>query len=76
MNNAPLNLSEYIDQAAADLPAMLTRKEAQCLARVSGRTISRWIDSGRLQATKTSPGRCGRVLIPKAALVRLLSGHA
>lgn len=49
---------------------MLTRDEAAAALRVTPRTVSEWIKSGKLKAVK--PGR--RVLIPREEIDRLLRG--
>jgi excisionase family DNA binding protein len=64
------------DVLPAEAPHLLTRAEAAELARVSTRTVARWIASKRLKAIKTHPGRTGRVLVPKAALLAMLTGGA
>lgn len=61
------------DLLPAEAPHLLTRTEAAELARVSTRTIARWIASKRLKAVKTHPGRTGRVLVPKSALLAMLT---
>lgn len=61
------------DLLPVEAPHLLTRTEAAELARVSTRTIARWIASKRLKAIKTHPGRTGRVLVPKAALLSMLT---
>lgn len=61
--------------AAAHLPPTITIAEAAFFARVSGRTVRRWIASGRLQCGRTHPGRRCRVVIPRTALVGLLAGE-
>lgn len=71
MNNVGL---EDLGTAASELPSLLTCQEASRFARSCERTIRRWISSGRLAATKTSPGKRGKILIPRAALLRLLAG--
>lgn len=67
-------IDDDLAAAAADLPKLLTLVEAADLARVTCRTVRRWRDCGRLAAAKTDPGQQGRVLIPRAALLRLLAG--
>jgi excisionase family DNA binding protein len=62
--------------SSPDLPHLLTRAEAAQFARVSTRTIARWIAAKRLKAIKTHPGRTGKVLVPKAALLAMLTGDA
>jgi acyl CoA:acetate/3-ketoacid CoA transferase alpha subunit len=68
-------LAADLAAAAADLPSLLTRQQAATFAQVDVRTVSRWIASGRLQAAKSHPGKTGRVLVAKNALLRLLSGE-
>lgn len=60
-------------QAAKELPDVLDCKEAANFARVCARTIRRWVASGRLPAARTAPVS-GRLLIPKAELLNLLTG--
>ena len=60
--------------ATAGLPGVLTLREAAGLLRVSERTMRRWINSGRLQAGKTTAGNGGKLLIARAAIERILRG--
>ena len=48
-----------------ELPRRLTREEAACVARVSGRTIRRWIIAGLIRANKPAGGR---VLVDRDSL--------
>jgi excisionase family DNA binding protein len=68
-------LRSDLDQAAraADLPKILTVQEAATFVRCHGRTVRRWIASGRLRAAKTHPTQRGRVLIPLENLIRMLA---
>jgi excisionase family DNA binding protein len=70
-------LKSELAQAAVDLPTLLTRQQAADFAHVTTRTISRWLEDGRLRAAKTHPdGGRGRTLILKASLLALLGGEA
>ena len=56
-----------------DLPPLLLVGEAARTARVSPRTISRWIEDGLLRATKALRGKgSSKVLIPREALLAFL----
>jgi hypothetical protein len=70
------NLLTDLTHAAAELPPLLTRHQAAVFAHVTLRTISRWLEDGRLKAARTHPdaGR-GRTLIIKSSLLALLSGQ-
>ncbi|MCB9893373.1 MAG: helix-turn-helix domain-containing protein [Planctomycetes bacterium] len=69
-------LRSELAQAAVALPPLLTRQQAAAFAHVTTRTISRWLEEGRLKASKTHPdaGR-GRTLILKSSLLALLGGE-
>lgn len=71
------SLQAGLAQAAMDLPPLLTRRQAADFAHVTLRTISRWLEDGRLRAARTHPdaGR-GRTLILKTSLLALLGGEA
>lgn len=58
-------------------PPLLTRQQCANLAQVTARTISRWIEEGRLRVARTRPdaGR-GRTLILKSSLLALLGGES
>ncbi len=59
--------------AVASLPLNLTCAEAAEFARVDPRTIRRWIAAKRLLVARTHPSR-GKILVPRDALLRLLTG--
>lgn len=63
---------DIIDEALADAPAIMTRKEAAKVARMSTRELSRRVERGEIQAIKYTPGRSGPVRIPRAAIARFL----
>lgn len=67
-------LTLELTTAAAELPPLLTCEQAAKFAHVCKRSIRRWIRAGRLKAGKTHPGRNGKIVVPKTALVALLSG--
>lgn len=71
------SLAADLAQAALALPPLVTRHQAAEFAHVTLRTISRWLEDGRLQAARTHPdaGR-GRTLIIKSSLLALLGGEA
>ena len=69
-----MSLSSDLSAVLADLPDLLTPREAADALRVDVRTVNRWRASGRLRSVKTSPGQQGRVLIPKAAVLAFLTG--
>jgi excisionase family DNA binding protein len=71
------SLKSELAQAAVGLPPLLTRQQAANFAHVTLRTISRWLEEGRLSAARTHPdeGR-GRTLILKSSLLALLGGDA
>lgn len=58
-----------------DLPYTLTRAEALVVMGISLRTLSRAIDAGELRVVKTAPGRGGRVVIPRAEVIRWMSAR-
>lgn len=70
-----IGLKAELAQALAALPQLLTRQQCADAAHVTTRTISRWLEEGRLQAAKTHPdaGR-GRTLILKSSLLAMLGG--
>ena len=69
------SLAACLAAAAQDLPPMLTCQEAAEFLKVCDRTIRRMIASGRLKAAKVNPGNSGRVVIPRAAVVAMLTGE-
>jgi len=71
------SLKSELAQAALALPPLVTRQLAADFAHVTIRTISRWLELGRLKAAKTHPdaGR-GRTLVLKQSLLDLLAGEA
>ncbi len=72
-----ISLQSELAQAAEDLPPLITRKQAADFAHVNTRTVSRWLEAGRLRACKTHPDeRRGRTLILKSSLLELLGGEA
>lgn len=65
-----------LTRAAAALPPLLTRNQAAEFAHVTLRTISRWLEDGRITAAKTHPGAGrGRTLILKSSLLAMLAGE-
>lgn len=66
--------SSQLADAAKELPEIISCKEAAIFCRVCTRTIRRWVASGRLPAVRTAPDS-GRLLIPKSALIDLLTGQ-
>lgn len=55
----------------ADLDSFLSIAQIAHLLRLSPRTVRRWIESGRLQAVRTSARR-GRFRVPRGALTDFL----
>lgn len=76
MSTRSTTLQSDLAQAAVALPPLLTRRQAADFACVTTRTVSRWLETGRLRAAKTHPdsGR-GRTLILKSSLLALLGGE-
>lgn len=68
------NMPESVANALADLPAVLTFREAADALRVDPRTITRWCGQGRLKKLKLSPGQTGAARVLKSDLLRLLGG--
>ncbi len=66
--------TDDVADTTAELPGVLTLREAAGLLRVSERTVRRWINSGRLGAGRTTAGRGGKLLIARAAIERILRG--
>lgn len=71
------SLDTELASAAQSLPPLLTRAQAADFAHVTVRSISRWIELGRLKVARTHPeaGR-GRTLVLKTSLLALLAGAA
>jgi excisionase family DNA binding protein len=60
----------------ADLPDLLTAKQAAKALGVDRRTVDRWAAQKRIHKIKLTPGRTGAARITKASLVALLVGGA
>lgn len=60
----------------SEVPPLVTIKTAAALLHTTRRSISRWIADGSLDAYKLSPGRAGKILIPRQALVAFLQERA
>ncbi len=69
-------LTLELTAAAVELPPLLTCAQAAEFAHLCTRSIRRMIKAGRLKAGKTHPGRYGKIVIPKSALIALLSWGA
>jgi excisionase family DNA binding protein len=65
-----------IEDMVADLPKLVPVQVAADLLSVTTRTLRTWASDGRLRVFKTARGGSGRVLVPRAELVRVLSGMA
>ena len=65
-----------VDALVAELPVMVSAKEAAEFLRVNPRTIRRWAESGRLRTMKLTPEGSGRVLVPRSEIRRLLGEAA
>ncbi len=70
-----MDLEAMVRVALRDLPELLKPAEAAVAARCSLRTISRYMARGRLKACKPAT-EGGLVLVPKEALIQLLSGKS
>lgn len=62
--------------ALADLPELLTPKQAAAALGVDRRSVDRWAAQGRLKKLKLSPGQTGAARILKASIVAMLEGGA
>ena len=67
---------DWVDEAVAGLPALVTTAEAIKVLRTTQRNLYRWIAIGKITAVKHGCGGSSRVLIPKPALVKYLRGLA
>lgn len=72
-------LPEWVRNAIADLPPLVSKEQTAKFFDVGIRSISRWIRIKRLKSLKTSMSGSGRVLIPRLEIARLLmrmaNGH-
>jgi len=61
---------------AADLPAVLTIRQAAAWIGVHPRTVRTWIDAGRLPSSKDGPARNrhGMIRIAREDVVRYATG--
>jgi hypothetical protein len=60
------------EEAVRDLPELVPAKRAAKFLNLTTRTLRNYRRNGRLGTMKSSPGKSGRVLIPKAEMRRLL----
>lgn len=63
---------DWVEEAVAGLPALLTAKEAAKVLRTTRRTLYRWLAIGRIASVKRPGGDTSSLLIPKASLVAYL----
>ncbi len=63
---------DWIDEAIADLPPILTVKEACSVLRTCNRNLRRMISAGRLHAVRPVESGSSRLLIPRASVERYL----
>ena len=64
--------AEDLEEMVRGLPVLVPLKAAGEFLGVTDRTIRRWAAGGRIRVLKTSAGGSGRVLLPRAEIVRIL----
>lgn len=62
--------------AAESLPALMTRRMIAEYLHVAERSVSRWIQEGRLPARRTTHAGSGRVLVRREDVLALIGGGA
>lgn len=60
--------ADWIDDAIAALPVILTAAEAMTLLRTSKRNLYRLVASGKLRAVRPTEAGSSRLLIPRASV--------
>jgi excisionase family DNA binding protein len=74
VKSASSDVPAWVEEAVAGLPVLVTTAEATKVLRTTQRNLYRWIAIGKITAVKDTCGGSTRVLIPKSALVKYLSG--
>lgn len=67
-----MSQKNWVDDAVASLPPLVTVEELVTLLRTSRRQIYRLISDGRLSAVKQSEGGSSRNLVPRPAVAKYL----
>jgi excisionase family DNA binding protein len=65
-------LPQWIEDAIAALPALVTTDEAASALRMSKRTLARNLADGRIKSVRHGEGGAARRLIPRGALAAYL----
>ncbi len=63
---------DWVAEALAGLPALLTVQEAMPVIRTSRRQFYRLVASGKIHAIKATEAQPGRLLIPRGSLEKYL----
>lgn len=67
---------DWIDEALAGLPPILTVSEAMRVLRSSSRNLRRMVGDGRIQGLRSVDAGSSRVLIPRVSVERYLRALA
>lgn len=67
-----MSTPDWVADAVATLPALVTTEEAAGTLRISRRTLARYQASGRLRGVRTDECGSGKVLFPRREIERFL----
>jgi len=71
-DHASPDIDAVVADLTDDLPHMVPFKDAAMRLGVSTTTLRRWVSKGRLSVLKTASGACGKVLVPRREIGRLV----
>lgn len=85
-NDLLIAIAEAIDRVTAETTAILPQASAPCemwtiaeaaeqIKGLSVHTIRQFIAQGKIPSIRTGAGKNGKILVPKAALIKYLSGE-
>ena len=65
---------DWIDEATAGMPALVTANEAALLLRTSPRNVRRMVADGRITGVRARETGSSRLLVPSSEIGRYLRG--
>jgi len=65
-------MTNLIDEVLADVPRLLTLRQAAEILNVHRNTVKKWVREDRIGYFRLKPGPSGHIRIPKAEIARVL----